>query len=90
MSKINSPKWKTKTLIDEVESHSNKKPGESFLKLKGNLKSIIVEKRREEMKKKQMEENDLKNSLDDPKYMEDSIEFEDKLSVRMGLCAKYV
>lgn len=74
------PKWKTKTLIDEVESHSNKKPGESFLKLKGNLKSIIVEKRREEMKKKQMEENDLKNSLDDPKYMEDSIEFEDKLS----------
>ncbi|XP_036228119.2 claspin isoform X2 [Bactrocera oleae] len=78
---INRPKCKTNALNDEVETYSNKKPGESFLKLKDNLKSIIVEKRRQELMKKQMEENSMKNAIDDPKYLEDSIECEDKLSL---------
>uniref|UniRef100_A0A0A1X4S3 Claspin homolog n=1 Tax=Zeugodacus cucurbitae TaxID=28588 RepID=A0A0A1X4S3_ZEUCU len=76
---INSPRCKTKGLIDDSEPYSNKKPGESFLKLKDNLKSLIVEKRRQEMKKKQMEENSTKNCLDDGKNVEDSEEFEEKL-----------
>ncbi|XP_039965804.1 claspin [Bactrocera tryoni] len=77
---IKRMKCKTNTLIDEAEPYSNKKPGESFLKLKDNLKSIILEKRREELKKKQMEENNTKNAIDNPKYFEDSMEYEDKLS----------
>uniref|UniRef100_A0A0K8US47 Claspin n=2 Tax=Bactrocera latifrons TaxID=174628 RepID=A0A0K8US47_BACLA len=77
---IKRTKCKTNTLIDETEPYSNKKPGESFLKLKDNLKSIILEKRREELKKKQMEENNTKNAIDNPKNFEDSMEYEDKLS----------
>uniref|UniRef100_A0A034WA45 Claspin-like protein n=1 Tax=Bactrocera dorsalis TaxID=27457 RepID=A0A034WA45_BACDO len=76
---IKRTKCKT-TLIDEAETYSNKKPGESFLKLKDNLKSIILEKRREELKKKQMEENNTKNAIDNPEYFEDYMECEDKLS----------
>ncbi|CAD7004482.1 claspin isoform X2 [Ceratitis capitata] len=79
------PKCISKTLIDDAEPSLNKKPGQSFLKLKDSLKSIILDKRREEIKKKQLEENKMKNlddeiDLDEPKNIDDSLEQEDELS----------
>ncbi|XP_053957194.1 claspin isoform X1 [Anastrepha ludens] len=59
-----SPKCNSKALLNGTDVCLSKKPGETFLKLKDNLKSIIMEKRREEMKKRQEEDN-AKNTFGD-------------------------
>ncbi|XP_067647784.1 claspin isoform X2 [Eurosta solidaginis] len=72
-----SPKCSTKSLIEKSDPSSNKKPGETFLQLKGNLKSLILQKRREEVMKKQKEDNDKKRLEDED---EDYDELDDAIN----------
>ncbi|XP_017468044.1 PREDICTED: claspin-like isoform X2 [Rhagoletis zephyria] len=75
-------KGNSKALIDEADASLHKKPGETFLRLKDNLKTIIMEKRREELKKRQEEDNAKKALLDtddeDEEEIDDSLEFDEK------------